>query len=95
MSLRSEPVPPVPDDTARVARAAFPKGNAYLRMRDELDAIFDDAHFRSLFPARGRPAETPWRLMLVTIFPFAEHLSDRQAADAVRGRIDWKVRALA
>ena len=90
MSLRPAPVPPVPDETARVARAAFPGGNLYLRMRDEWDTIFDDAQFGSLFPCRGRPAEAPWRLALVTIFQFAEGLSDRQAADAVRGRIDWK-----
>jgi transposase len=90
MSLRPGPVPPVPDETARVARAAFPGGNLYLQMRDELDTIFDDAQFGSLFPSRGRPAEAPWRLALVTIFQFAEGLSDRQAADAVRGRIDWK-----
>jgi transposase len=90
MSLRPGPVPPVPDETARGARAAFPGGNPYLRMRDELDAVFEDAQFGPLFPTRGRPAEAPWRLALVTIFQFAEGLSDRQAADAVRGRIDWK-----
>ncbi len=32
----------------------------------------------------------PWRLALVTIMQFAEGLSDRQAADAVRARIDCK-----
>jgi transposase len=61
-----------------------------MRMRDELGAIYDDAAFAHLFPMRGQPAEAPWRLALVTIFQFAEDLSDRQAADAVRGRIDWK-----
>jgi transposase len=43
-----------------------------------------------VFSWRGQPAETPWRLALVTILQYAEGLSDRQAADAVRGRIDWK-----
>lgn len=90
MSLRPGPVPPVPDETARVARAAFPGGNPYVRMRDELDSVFEDAQFGALFPTRGRPAEAPWRLALVTVFQFTEGLSDRQAADAVRGRIDWK-----
>jgi len=59
-------------------------------MRDELGAIYEDEVFARLFPNRGQPAETPWRLALVTIFQFAENLPDRQAADAVRGRIDWK-----
>jgi transposase len=57
---------------------------------DHLAAIFQDEDFAHLFPARGKPAEAPWRLALVTTFPFAEDLSDRQAADAVRARIDWK-----
>jgi transposase len=40
--------------------------------------------------ALGQPALSPWRLALVTIMQFVEGLSDRQAAEAVRSRIDWK-----
>src|SRR4051812_44367883 len=76
--------------TARVARAAFPKGNPYLRLRDELGPVFRDGDFADLYPRRGQPALPPWRLALVTVMQFAEDLSDRRAADAVRGRIDWK-----
>jgi transposase len=90
MSLRPQPAPPVPDQTARVARAAFPKGTVHSRLRDELGPIYDDAAFAPLFPARGQPAWSPWRLALVLVMQFVEGLSDRQAADAVRGRIDWK-----
>jgi transposase len=90
MSLHAEPVGPIPEETTRVARAAFPKGNVYMQMRDVLGAIYDDASLRSLFAVRGRPAESPWRLALVTVMQFAEGLSDRQAAEAVRARIDWK-----
>jgi transposase len=90
MSMHPQPVGPVPQDTARVARAAFPKGTTYLQMRDVLGAIYDDEDFTELFDVRGRPAITPWRLALVTLMQFAEGLSDRQAAEAVRGRIDWK-----
>jgi len=57
---------------------------------DHLAAIYQDEDFAHLFPARGKSAEAPWRLALVTIFQFAEDLSDRQAADGVRARIDWK-----
>ena len=81
---------PVPDDTAKVARQAFPRGNLLLSLRDKLGPIFDDGRFASLFPSKGQPAEAPWRLALVTLLQFAEDLSDRQAADAVRSRIDWK-----
>ncbi len=90
MSLHAQEIPPVPEETRRVARAAFPRGNVYMRMRDELGAIYDDQLFASLFPTRGQPAASPWRLALTTVMQFAEGLSDRQAADAVRSRIDWK-----
>lgn len=90
MSLKATPVPSVPEETARVARAAFPKGAPWIALRDELGALYEDADFAALFAARGRPAEAPWRLALVTCFQFAEGLSDRQAADCVRSRIDWK-----
>jgi transposase len=59
-------------------------------LRDALGTFYDDERFADLFPDRGRPAETPWRLALVTVLQYAEGLADRQAADAVRGRIDWK-----
>jgi len=90
MSLHPEPIGPVPEETARVCRAAFPKGNTYLQMRDVLGTIYDDASFADLFSARGRSAEAPWRLALVTVMQVAEGLSDRQTAEAVRTRIDWK-----
>lgn len=90
MSLRSEPILPVPQETAHIARAAFPKGNLYLKMRDELGTFYEDTDFAELFPTRGQPAFSPWRLALITVMQFAEGLSDRQAAEAVRARIDWK-----
>ena len=90
MSLRAPLAYALPDETVRIARAAFPKGNPYMRMRDVLGPIYTNPDFASLFPRRGQPAEAPAHLALVTIMQFAEGLSDAQAADAVRGRIDWK-----
>jgi transposase len=80
----------VPAGTAKVAREAFPKGCLAIRIRDVLGALFEDAQFAGLFATRGRPAVSPARLALVLVLQFAEGLSDRQAADAVRARIDWK-----
>jgi len=91
MSLHpQQSIPPVPDDTARVARAAFRRGNACLVLRDRLGTLFTDADFADLYPKRGQPTYAPWRLALVALLQFREGLSDRQAADAVRARIDWK-----
>src|SRR3954465_6263433 len=74
MSLRPEPVGEIPAETARVAWAAFPKGTVITRLRDAFDALYQDEDFRSLYPARGQPGLTPWRLALVTVFQFLEHL---------------------
>src|SRR6186713_1646102 len=90
MSLKPQQIGPIPEGTAFVARSAFPDGNPYLSVRDTLGTFYDDERFAALFPDRGRPAEAPWRLALVTVLQFAEGLSDRRAAEAVRGRIDWK-----
>ena len=90
MSLHSHAIYPVPEVTQRVARAAFPHGNIYMQVADRLGNIYHDAQFTALFPTRGQPAEAPARLALATVLQFAEGLSDRQAADAVRSRIDWK-----
>ena len=90
MSLRPHALESVPEETARVARAAFPKGNPYLLLRDTLGAIFRDDDFATCFPLDGQPGLPPWRLALVTIMQFRENPADRQAAEAVRARIDWK-----
>ena len=90
MTLHSQYIPDVPEETARVAQAAFRKGNRYMQMRDELGTMYEDDQFADLYPNVGQLAASPWRLALVTVMQFAENLTDRQAADAVRSRIDWK-----
>ena len=90
MSLHPHVIAPVPEDTARVARAAFPKGHPYLTFRDALGTIFQDEDFARLYAPTGQPGLAPWRLALVTLMQFRENLADRQAAEAVRARIDWK-----
>jgi hypothetical protein len=90
MSLKPEPIGSIPQETARVAKAAFPKGSTFIKMRDEIGILYQDEQFVDLFAIDGQPAFAPWRLALVTLMQFAERLSDRQAADAVRSRIDWK-----
>ena len=88
--MQPQSIPSVSPDTEAVARAAFPKGNIYVLLRDNLGSIYSDENFVALFSKRGQPAETPWRLALISVMQFVENLSDRQAAEAVRSRIDWK-----
>jgi transposase len=90
MSLHPQATDQIPEETQRIARAAFPHGNLYMQVADHLGTIYHDAQFAALFPRRGQPAEAPARLALATVLQFAEGFSDRQAADAVRSRIDWK-----
>ncbi len=90
MSLQPQASYEIPKETARVAQAAFPNGNIYMQMADALGLCYKDEDFVVLFPQRGQPALSPARLALATVLQFAEGLSDRQAADAVRSRIDWK-----
>jgi len=81
----------IPQETARIARATFGKKNVYMTMRDKLDLWYKDSDYASLFTSsQGRPAESPGRLNLIMVMQYAEGLTDEQAAEFVRSRIDWK-----
>ena len=80
----------IPEMTRVVAKTAFPNGSIFMTLRDKLGPVFEDERFTHLYPGTGQPSESPARLAMVTIMQFLENLTDRQAADAVRGRIEWK-----
>ncbi len=88
--LKPNPNYEIPIETRQIARASFPKGNTFMKMRDEMGTIFTDEEFADLYPGLGQPAIPPWQLALITVMQYVENLTDRQAAEAVRGRIDWK-----
>jgi transposase len=90
MSMLPRVLAEIPEQTAAVARAAFREPSLAMRVRDELGEVFADGAFIDAFGIRGRPGISPGQLAMVTVLQFAENLTDRQAADAVRGRIDWK-----
>lgn len=79
----------IPEETRRVAQAAFPKGNVYMTIRDKLGSLFSDAEFAALFEWQGQAGISPGLLAMVTVMQYMEGLTDRQAAEAVRARIDW------
>ena len=90
MSVPTNFIFTVDPETASVARKAFPKGNVYMKMRDELELTYHDSDFIDLYSYTGQPAKSPAFLALVSVMQFAEGLTDKQAAQAVAGRIDWK-----
>jgi transposase len=89
MSMKPSGLEPIPEETRLLVQRLCPKGTLVTQLRDALGPIYSDEHFAQLFPTRGRPAEAPWRLALVTVLQAIEGLTDRQAAEAVRTRIDW------
>ena len=92
MSVQPAPWPqPSPQIAAAVGRMyRGRRAPLAVVIRDELGEVYADEAFAAAFGVRGRPGWSPGRLMLVTVLQYAEHLTDRQAAEAVRTRLDWK-----
>jgi transposase len=90
MSLQAKFSNEIPEETARVARAIYPKGNLFMKIRDEIGDLFQDQDFADLYPVMGQRSLSPSRLALVLIMQYLSDYSDRQAAEAVRDQISWK-----
>lgn len=90
MSMNPQEIGSIPAETVRIAQAACPKGTLAMRLRDALGALYTDEQFAVLSPAEGQPASAPWRLAVFTVLQYSDNLTDRQAANAVRERLDWK-----
>jgi len=80
----------IPEETSRIVKKAFPKGNRYIQLRDEVGPLFREEDFQALYAEKGQPGWSAWRLAMVTVMQYMENLTDRQAAEAVRARLDWK-----
>ncbi|MGW1554377.1 transposase [Streptomyces sp. NPDC002346] len=90
MSLQPRPGAEIPALTVRVARASNPHGTTAMWIRDRLDGLFSDEDFTDWYPRDGRPGLSPAQLATVSVLQYALNLSDRQAAEAVCCRIDFK-----
>ncbi|MFB6717076.1 transposase [Streptomyces sp. NPDC056237] len=80
----------VPSLTAQIARASNPGGTTAMWVRDRLDGLWRDEDFADWYPRDGRPGLSPAQLATVCVPQFLLGLSDRQAAEAARCRIDCK-----
>src|SRR6266566_4323137 len=90
MSMKPHGLEPIPEETEHIAKRACPKGTLAMHLRDALGPIYSDEAFAHLFPKRGKGALSPASLAMVTVLQAMEGLTDRQAAEAVRMRLDWK-----
>ncbi len=90
MSVRFQPLKPIPPRTVAVAKAALGENNIVMKLRDELGTLYRDSDKSELFSHEGQPGISPWRLAMVCVLQYLDNLSDRGAAEAVRTRIDWK-----
>jgi transposase len=93
MSLQPQPVYPIPDETRRVAHAAFPKGALCLRLVEVLGQLYLDEQFAALFPTRGQPAASPARLALVLVLQYGVLVSrpGESHPEPLAGRVEnWR-----
>jgi len=90
MCLKAQDPWPMPKETAEIGEKILKPGSVYKLVGDEIFAQFRDADFADLYSPEGKPAISPVILAFVTIFQFIEKYPDRQAAEAMRMRIDWK-----
>jgi transposase len=90
MTLHPQPNQAIPAETDEVAHAIYVNGNEHMRLRDELGPLYTDEQFADLYARQGQAAASPALLAWVTVLQFKEGWSDREAAEAVRGRIDIK-----
>lgn len=90
MAVRPRSGVVVPELTARTARASNPRGTTATWVRDHLDGLWSDEACVSWYPRDGRPGFSSARPAVVCVPQLLLNLSDRQAAEAVRCRIDFE-----
>src|SRR5258707_284414 len=90
MMMYPQEIGSIPEETRRIAQAACPKGTLAMRLREALGELYQDEQFTAMYRVEGQPAYAPWRLAMVIVLQYTENLTDRQAANAVRERLDWK-----
>ena len=90
--MRAVPWPEPDPVVAAAIRAKYAGRRVPLAVavRDRLGQWMADELFAAAFGVRGRPGWPPSRLAVVTVLQMAGELTDREAAEAVRTRLDWQ-----
>ena len=79
-------------DAAALCGELVQPGSVHAWLAAHRRELFPDEAFADLFPSgRGRPSEPGDVVATVMVLQALEGLSDRQAGEALRLRIDWKV----
>lgn len=90
MSLKVQPPWPMPAETAAVGQVIMKAESPYRLIGDKLFDKINEVEYADLYSSEGKPGLSPVILAFVTVFQFMERLPDRQAADSLRIRMDWK-----
>jgi transposase len=90
MCLKAQAPWPMPTETAAVGEVLLKEDSPYRLTGDKLFEHLCDTDFADLYSSEGKPGISPVILAFVSVFQFMEKLPDRQAAEALRMRIDWK-----
>lgn len=90
MCLKVQPPWQMPEGTRRIGQHLLEEKNTYRLIGDDLFAKLNEQDFVDLYPSDGQPGLSPVILAFVTVFQFLEKLPDRQAAESLRMRLDWK-----
>ena len=90
MSFKPQPPRPMPEELAVLGPKLLGPDNPYRLIGEQLYEQYDEADYVDLYHAEGKPAISPVLLSLVTAFQYMENLPDREAAEGVRIRLDWK-----
>src|SRR6266545_1192808 len=90
MCLKPQPPWPMPEETGRIGKLLLREKDPYRLMGDQLFEKWKEDEFADLYSSEGKPGYSPVILAFVSVFQFMERLADRQAAQALRMRLDWK-----
>ena len=90
MCLKTQSPWPMPKETGRIGKGLLGENDPYRLIGDELFEKWKEEEFADLYSSEGKPGYSPVILAFVSVFQFMERLADRQAAQALRMRLDWK-----